>query len=161
MIQSGFREDFVTLIAQLLPREEWPRRQNQKQLNWRMLVKDFGVASQPAYKYFTAIYGTKEAERIYDEHMRRSKEWWTAKEQREKLPALRNVLLEFFDTNALVDAKWDDILYKTKQHPMFDRYFKPMGQSLSMFLFAESQGLSNLIFYRPIYTAFTRCSNSG
>uniref|UniRef100_A0A914YYK5 PG2 pseudoGTPase domain-containing protein n=1 Tax=Panagrolaimus superbus TaxID=310955 RepID=A0A914YYK5_9BILA len=98
-----------------------------------MLLKDFGVASQPAYKYFTAAYGTQEAERIYDEHMNRSKEWWTAKEQREKLPALRNVLLEFFDSNSLIEAKWEDIVYKTKQHPMFDRYFKPVGQSLSRF----------------------------
>jgi GTPase SAR1 family protein len=127
------REDFINLIAQLLPREEWPRRQNQKQLNWMMLVKDFGVAAQPAYKYFTSAYGIREAERIYDEHINRSKEWWTAKEQREKLPALRNVLLEFFDSNSLTEAKWEDIAYKTKQHPMFDRYFKPVGQTLSRF----------------------------
>uniref|UniRef100_A0AC35EXH3 PG2 pseudoGTPase domain-containing protein n=1 Tax=Panagrolaimus sp. PS1159 TaxID=55785 RepID=A0AC35EXH3_9BILA len=133
MNRSKEWEDFINLIAQILPREEWPRRQNQKQLNWKMLVKDFGVAAQPAYKYFTAAYGTKEAERIYDEHMNRSKEWWTAKEQREKLPALRNVLLEFFDSNSLIEAKWEDIVYKTKQHPMFDRYFKPVGQSLSRF----------------------------
>ena len=113
-----------------MPKEEWPRRQ---QLNWRISINEFGLIYQPAYISFVSFFGMREAEKVYETHIKKSQEWWTAKEQREKLPALRNVLLEFFDANTLIEAKWEDIVYETEQHPMFDRYFKPIGQSLSKF----------------------------
>uniref|UniRef100_A0AC34PVW8 Rho GTPase activating protein n=1 Tax=Panagrolaimus sp. JU765 TaxID=591449 RepID=A0AC34PVW8_9BILA len=127
------KDNFMSLIAQLLPKEEWPRRHHQ--LTWKKLVNEFGFAYQPAYVEFISIFGTKEAEKIYESHMKKSQDWWTTKEQREKLPALRNVFLELFDYNSIIEMKWEDVIYETEQHPMFDRYFKPLGQSLDRYIY--------------------------
>uniref|UniRef100_A0A7E5A0H6 Rho GTPase-activating protein n=1 Tax=Panagrellus redivivus TaxID=6233 RepID=A0A7E5A0H6_PANRE len=125
------RQNYGLLISQLLPREEWPVLQNHS--NWKSLLNSLGLRFQPAYIAFVDAFGRRAAEKIYDEHMRESREWWMAKEQREKLPSLRNVLLEFFDSSKLVKSQWDDIVYDTERHPMFDRYFKPVGQSLDRY----------------------------
>uniref|UniRef100_A0A914C2G3 Uncharacterized protein n=1 Tax=Acrobeloides nanus TaxID=290746 RepID=A0A914C2G3_9BILA len=120
--------DFHALLQSILPREEWPKCQSN--IIWPSLLNDFGMIHHPSYQNFIACYGSREAKRLYDEHMRSCREWWFEHEIQQKLPLLHSVLPKLFDRQLICNTNWDDLLRTIEEHPAFDQYFRPLGSSL-------------------------------
>ncbi|KAI6218706.1 hypothetical protein M3Y99_01692300 [Aphelenchoides fujianensis] len=93
------RTGFKALLEDILPQEEYPLRHNH--LTWPVLLEEFSINQHPTFAAFVSEFGCATAKRVYDEHMRATREHWLDLELTQALPLLSETFKRMFSPQFL------------------------------------------------------------